>query len=126
MSDEWVAMPVACQPLAEPADVEAPVAPPLQYVHAGVEPLPTSAGQPTLAVVGELFTPPIARPQNALARSQAGGTHSRAPRPDRTLGPCLRAIAREQCWQVCPQVVGGRNRGRGGAYPLKPRCLLGL
>jgi hypothetical protein len=112
MTEALVAVPVECEPLEAPADVEAPGAPPLQYVHAVVEPLPKSAGQPTLAVVGDRFTPPIDRPQSALARSQAGGTHSRAPRPDRTLGPCLRVIAHEQCCPVFPQEVGGLDLGR--------------
>ena len=39
VTEELVAMQVECEPLEEPADVEDPVAPPLERLHAVVKPL---------------------------------------------------------------------------------------
>jgi len=48
MTEELVAMQVEREPLEEPADVEDPVAPPLEHLHAVVETLNKPARLPTL------------------------------------------------------------------------------
>src|SRR4030095_13791317 len=126
MTEEWVAMEVEHEPLEEPADVEEPIAPPLQHFHAVVKPLHKPTGLPTLEVAGDLLQPPIDRPQKAFELSQAACTHSLAPGLHHTFGPCLRIVALEQLCQVLPQVVSRLDLGRVGEYSLKQLSLLWL
>src|SRR6266511_789548 len=126
MTEELVAMQVEREPWEEPADVEDPVAPPLERVHAGVEPLHKPTRLPTLKVVRDLLHPPIDRPQNAFELRQPAGTHPLAPGPNRALGPRLRVAAREPVCQVFPQVVGRFDLRRAGEAPLEPLPFLRL
>src|ERR1700752_4033619 len=126
MTEELVAMQVEVDPLENPADIEEPVAPPLQHFHAVVEPLHKPTGLPTLEVIGDLLQPSIDRPQKACELSQAACTHSLAPGPNRAFGPCLRIVALEQLCEVLPQVVSGLDFGRVGEYPVKQLPLLWL
>src|SRR5215211_8118977 len=112
-------MQVEREPLNEPSDVENAVAPPLEDLHTGVEPLDTSARRPVLDVVHALVPPPIARPKNTLELSKPAGMHPLVPGPHRALGPCLRIVALEQVRQVFPQGVGLRERWRPGEDPLE-------
>ena len=50
MTEELVAMQVEREPLEEPADVEDPIAPPLEHFHAVVETLNKPIRLPTLEV----------------------------------------------------------------------------
>src|SRR5919204_4662553 len=126
MTEELVAMQVKREPLEEPAAVENPITPPLEHLHAVVEPLNKPARLPTLAVVRDLIQPPIDRPHKTLERGQAAWTHPLAPGPDRALGPRLRVVVFEQFRQVCPQVVGCLDLRRVGEAPLEQLPLLRL
>ena len=65
-TEELVAMQVEREPLEEPADVEDPVASPLEHLHAVVEPLNKPARLPTQEVIRDLIHPPLDRPKKAL------------------------------------------------------------
>ncbi len=125
MTEEWVAMQVEREPLKEPSDVEDAVAPPLEDLHAVVEPLDKSACLPVLDIVRDLFHPPIARPKKALELSKPACMHPLVPGSHRALGPCLRIVALDQCRQVFPQVVGLLVLWRQGEDPLEQLPLLG-
>ncbi len=121
MTEELVGMQVEREPLEEPADVEDPVAPPLEHVHAVVEPLHKPTRLPTLEVVRDLIHPPIDCPKKALELRKPAGTHPLAPGSNRTRGPRLRVVALEQFRQVFPQVVGRFELRRAGEHPLEQR-----
>ena len=124
MTEALVSMQVECEPLEETSDVEDPVAPPLEHLHAVVEALHKPAGLPTLEVVRDLLHPPIERPQKALELGQPTLPHLLAPDPDRALGSRLCVVAFEQVRQVFPQVVGGLDLRRVPEDPLEQCPLL--
>src|SRR6266404_1854831 len=119
MTEELVVMQVEREPLEEPADVEDPVAPPLEHFHAVVETLNKPTRLPTLEVVCDLIHPAIDRPKKALELRKPAGTHPLAPGSNRTLAPRLCVVALEQFCQVFPQVVCRFDLRRVGKHPLE-------
>src|SRR5919197_5389813 len=126
MADALVARPVEREPLEEPADVEEPVASPLEHFHAVVETLHKPTRLPTLEVVRDLIHPPIDRPQKAVELRKPACPHPLAPGSNRTRGPRLRVVALEQFCEVFPQVIGRFDLRRVGEHPLEQLPFLRL
>jgi len=95
VTEALISMQVEHQPWEEASDIEDPVAPPLEHVHAVVDPLDNAACLPIVEVMRDHVHPPLERPKEAVALDQPTGPHPRGPRPHRARGARVRIVARE-------------------------------